>query len=97
MAHDYQILGTHHVELFVGNAKQAAYYYQRAWGFRIVAYQGLETGARDHVSYVLQQDRIRLVLTSPLDPPARLVLLPTGAGSPRTLVDTMCAGTFFRA
>ncbi len=68
MAQDYQILGTHHVELFVGNAKQAAYYYQRAWGFRIVAYQGLETGARDHVSYVLQQDRIRLVLTSPLGP-----------------------------
>jgi 4-hydroxyphenylpyruvate dioxygenase len=68
MAHDYQILGTHHVELFVGNAKQAAYYYQRAWGFRVVAYEGLETGARDHVSYVLQQDRIRLVLTSPLGP-----------------------------
>lgn len=68
MADDYQILGTHHVELFVGNAKQAAYYYQRAWGFRIVAYQGLETGARDRVSYVLEQDRIRLVLTSPLGP-----------------------------
>lgn len=68
MADDYQLLGTHHVELFVGNAKQAAYYYQRAFGFRIAAYQGLETGARDHVSYVLEQDRIRLVLTSPLGP-----------------------------
>lgn len=68
MADDYQILGTHHVELFVGNAKQAAFYYQKAWGFRIVAYQGLETGARDRVSYVLEQDRIRLVLTSPLGP-----------------------------
>ena len=68
MADDYQILGTHHVELFVGNAKQAAFYYQRAWGFRIVAYRGLETGCRDRVSYVLEQDRIRLVLTSPLGP-----------------------------
>ena len=66
MGDDYQILGTHHVELFVGNAKQAAFYYQRAWGFRIVAYRGLETGCRDRVSYVLEQDRIRLVLTSPL-------------------------------
>ena len=68
MGDGYQLLGTHHVELFVGNAKQAAYYYQRAWGFEVVAYEGLETGCRDHVSYVLQQDKIRLVLTSPLGP-----------------------------
>ncbi|THD69509.1 4-hydroxyphenylpyruvate dioxygenase [Robertkochia marina] len=60
------ILGTDYVELYVGNAKQAAHYYQSAWGFQPVAYAGLETGIRDRVSYVLQQDKIRLVLTSPL-------------------------------
>ncbi|WP_268223568.1 4-hydroxyphenylpyruvate dioxygenase [Sinomicrobium oceani] len=60
------ILGTDYVELYVGNAKQAAHYYQAAWGFRPVAYAGLETGMKDRVSYVLQQDKIRLVLTSPL-------------------------------
>ena len=64
----YTLEGTHHVELFVGNARQAAFYYQKAWGFRIVAYSGLETGVRDRVSYVLQQDRIRIMLTSPLGP-----------------------------
>ncbi|NAS31187.1 4-hydroxyphenylpyruvate dioxygenase [Flavobacteriaceae bacterium R38] len=60
------LLGTDHVELYVGNAKQAAHYYQSAWGFQPVAYAGLETGVKDRVSYVLQQDKIRLVLTSPL-------------------------------
>ena len=60
------ILGTDYVELYVGNAKQAAHYYQSAWGFQPVAYAGLETGIKDRVSYVLQQDKIRLVLTSPL-------------------------------
>jgi 4-hydroxyphenylpyruvate dioxygenase len=68
MPNRYELLGTHHVELFVGNARQAAYYYQAAWGFQLVAYRGLETGCRDSVSYVLQQDKIRLVLTSPLGP-----------------------------
>ncbi len=62
------LLGTDHVELYVGNAKQAAYYYMAAWGFQPLAYAGLETGQRDKVSYVLQQDKIRLVLTSPLKP-----------------------------
>ncbi|MDT0675236.1 4-hydroxyphenylpyruvate dioxygenase [Autumnicola musiva] len=62
------ILGTDFVELYVGNAKQAAYYYQHAWGFQPVAYSGLETGRKDRVSYVLQQGKIRLVLTSPLQP-----------------------------
>lgn len=62
------LLGTDHVELYVGNAKQAAYYYMAAWGFQPLAYAGLETGLKDKVSYVLQQDRIRLVLTSPLKP-----------------------------
>ncbi len=60
------LLGTDYVELYVGNAKQAAYYYMAAWGFQPLAYAGLETGIRDRVSYVLQQDKIRLVLTSPL-------------------------------
>ena len=60
------LLGTDFVELYVGNAKQAAYYYQTAWGFEPVAYSGLETGSRNSVSYVLQQDKIRLVLTSPM-------------------------------
>ena len=60
------LLGTDHVELYVGNAKQAAHYYQAAWGFQPVAYAGLETGLKDRVSYVLKQDKITLVLTSPL-------------------------------
>ncbi|MBI5105500.1 MAG: 4-hydroxyphenylpyruvate dioxygenase [Solirubrobacterales bacterium] len=58
--------GVDHVEFFVGNAKQAAYFYTRAFGFRTVAYSGLETGVRDRASYVLQQGRIRLVLTGAL-------------------------------
>ncbi|HET8753938.1 MAG TPA: 4-hydroxyphenylpyruvate dioxygenase [Salinimicrobium sp.] len=62
------LLGTDFVELYVGNAKQAAYYYQKAWGFQPVAYSGLETGNKDKVSYVLQQGKIRLVLTSPIQP-----------------------------
>ncbi len=61
------ILGTDFVELYVGNAKQAAYYYQHAWGFQPVAYAGLETGKKNSVSYVLQQGKIRIVLTSPLE------------------------------
>lgn len=60
------ILGTDFVEFYVGNAKQAAYYYEHAWGFEPVAYSGLETGNKDQVSYVMKQDKIRLVLTSPL-------------------------------
>lgn len=62
------LLGTDFVELYVGNAKQAAYYYENAWGFEPVAYSGLETGRKDQVSYVMQQGKIRLVLTSPLVP-----------------------------
>ncbi len=58
--------GVDHVELYVGNALQAAYYYTRAFGFQEVAYRGLETGTRDHVSHVVQQGRIRLVLTGAL-------------------------------
>src|SRR5579884_1078480 len=60
------IHGIDHLELFVGNAAQAAYYYTHAFGFTEVAYRGLETGTRDHVSHVLEQGRIRLVLTGTL-------------------------------
>jgi 4-hydroxyphenylpyruvate dioxygenase len=65
--HDFMPLnGIHHVELFVGNSLQSAYYYAHAFGFRRIAYRGLETGTRDQVSHVLQQGRIRLVLTGAL-------------------------------
>ena len=60
--------GTDHVELYVGNAKQSAYYYQAAFGYELVAYAGPETGLRDRASYVLQQGKIRLVLTTSLLP-----------------------------
>src|SRR3954447_19561574 len=60
--------GIDHVELWVGNAKQAAHFYTRAFGFREVAYAGLETGVRDRTSHVLTQGRIRLVLTGALTP-----------------------------
>ena len=59
------LLGIDYVELYVGNAKQSAYYYKTAFGFQSEAYSGLETGKNDKVSYVLKQDKIRLVLTSP--------------------------------
>jgi len=61
------LLGTDYVELYVGNAKQAAHYYKSAFGFQSLAYAGLETGLKDRVSYVLKQDKIRLVLTSPIN------------------------------
>jgi 4-hydroxyphenylpyruvate dioxygenase len=60
--------GWDHVELWVGNAKQAAYYYEQAFGFRRAAYAGPETGVRDRASYVLEQGDIRLVVTSALHP-----------------------------
>src|SRR3712207_3638066 len=58
--------GIDHVELYVGNAKQAAYFFTRAFGFTQVAYAGLETGVRDRTSFVLQQGRVRLVLSGAL-------------------------------
>jgi 4-hydroxyphenylpyruvate dioxygenase len=60
------INGTDYVELYVGNAKQAAHFYKTALGFQSLAYAGLETGLKDRASYVLVQDKIRLVLTTPL-------------------------------
>jgi 4-hydroxyphenylpyruvate dioxygenase len=68
LAADFMPLhGIDHVELWVGNAKQAAYFFSRAYGFTEVAYAGLETGVRDRTSHVLQQGRIRLVLTGTLE------------------------------
>lgn len=61
------LLGTDYVEFYVGNAKQAAHFYKTAFGFQSLAYAGLETGIRDRASYVLQQDKVRLVLTTPLN------------------------------
>jgi len=60
------LLGTDYVEMYVGNAKQAAHYWKTAFGFKEIARAGLETGVKDKVSIVLQQDKIRLVLTAPL-------------------------------
>lgn len=60
------INGTDYLELYVSNAKQAAHYYKSAFGFKSLAHAGLETGLRDRESYVVVQDKIRLVLTSPL-------------------------------
>src|SRR5580698_9238049 len=60
--------GTDFLEFYVGNAKQAAYFYRAAFGMKLVAYRGPETGMRDRVSYVLQQGKIRFVLTTPLFP-----------------------------
>ena len=59
-----ELWGTDHVEIYVGNAKQSAYYFKTAFGFQEVAYAGLETDVQDRTSYVLQQNKIRLVITS---------------------------------
>lgn len=62
------INGTDYIEFYVGNAKQASYYYRSAFGYQLVAYAGPETGVRDRASYVLQQGKVRLVLTTPMHP-----------------------------
>jgi 4-hydroxyphenylpyruvate dioxygenase len=66
------INGTDFVEFWVGNAKQAAYYYRAAFGMSLVAYKGPETGWRDGVSYVVQQDKIRFVFTAALHPDSEI-------------------------
>jgi 4-hydroxyphenylpyruvate dioxygenase len=66
------LLGTDYLEFYVGNAKQSAYYYQAAFGYELVAYAGPETGLRDRASYVLQQHKIRLVLTTSLLPDSEI-------------------------
>src|SRR5215211_7258671 len=58
--------GTDYVELYVGNAKQAAHYYKTAFGFQSLAYAGPETGIRDRVSYAIRQNKLTFVLTTPL-------------------------------
>jgi 4-hydroxyphenylpyruvate dioxygenase len=64
----FPVQGIDHVEIYVGNAKQAAHFYEHGFGFLERAYSGLETGARDRASYVLEQGKIRLVLSTALDP-----------------------------
>lgn len=64
--------GTDHIEFYVGNAKQSAYYYQSAWGYELIAYAGPETGVRDRASYVLKQGKIVLVLTSSILPDSEI-------------------------
>ena len=67
--HDaFPINGTDYVEMYVGNAKQASHFYRSAFGYQLIAYRGPETGTRDRASYLLQQGKIRLVLTTPLQP-----------------------------
>ncbi|HEY5218870.1 MAG TPA: 4-hydroxyphenylpyruvate dioxygenase [Gemmatimonadaceae bacterium] len=64
----FPINGTDYIEFYVGNAKQASLYYRAAFGFKLVAYRGPETGTRDRASYVLQQGKVRFVLTTPVRP-----------------------------
>ena len=64
--------GTDYVEYYVGNAKQAAYYYMTAFGFQPLAYSGLETGNKEKTSYVLVQDKIRFVFTTSLVPDSEI-------------------------
>ncbi len=64
----FPINGTDFVEFWVGNARQSAAYYQHCWGYRLIAYRGPETGTRDRSSYVLEQGKIRFVLTTALGP-----------------------------
>ena len=62
----FPINGTDYVEFYVGNAKQASHFYRSAFGFQLIAYRGPETGVRDRASYLLQQNKIRFVLTTPI-------------------------------
>ncbi len=64
----FPINGTDYIEFYVGNAKQSAIYYQTAFGFELKAYRGPETGVRDRASYLLEQNKLRFVLTTPLGP-----------------------------
>ena len=62
------LLGTDYIEFYVGNAKQAAYFYRSAFGFELIAYAGPETGVRGRASYAVKQDKIVLVFTTSFDP-----------------------------
>ena len=65
---NYKISAFDHCELYVGNAKQAAHYYKNVLGFQPNGYKGLETGSRDKVSYVMKQNKVNFILSSPLVP-----------------------------
>ena len=70
-AHDtFPINGTDYIEFYVGNAKQAAHYYRAAWGYALAGYRGPETGTRDRASYLLEQGKVRFVVTSAVRPDA---------------------------
>ena len=62
------LVGTDYVEFWVGNARQSAHYYRSAFGMKLTAYKGPETGVRDRVSYLLEQNKVRFVLTTALAP-----------------------------
>ncbi len=68
----FPINGTDFIEFYVGNAKQASHFYRTAFGFQLTAYRGPETGVRDRASYLLEQDKVRLVLTTPLRPDSEI-------------------------
>ncbi|NNF02574.1 MAG: 4-hydroxyphenylpyruvate dioxygenase [Bacteroidia bacterium] len=73
MAEDFLPLkGTDFIEFYCGNAKQSAYYYQKTFGYKLVAYAGPETGVKDRASYVLQQNKVRLVLTTAMHPDSEI-------------------------
>jgi 4-hydroxyphenylpyruvate dioxygenase len=78
----FPINGTDYVEFYVGNAKQASHYYRTAFGFQLVGYRGPENGTRDRASYLLQQNKVRLILTSPItaDHPAAAHIAQHGDG-----------------
>lgn len=66
MDHPFKLKRVHHVEFFVGNARQSAFYYGKGFGFSQVAYSGLETGQRNRASYVMSQGKANFVLTTPM-------------------------------
>lgn len=68
----FPINGTDYIEFYCGNAKQSSLFFQHVLGFQLVAYRGPETGVRNRASYLLQQDKIRFVLTSPLGPDGQI-------------------------
>jgi 4-hydroxyphenylpyruvate dioxygenase len=73
MSQDFlPLLGTDHIEFYVGNAKQASYYYQHAMGFELIAYAGPETGVRDRASYVVRQGKINFIFTTALRPDSEI-------------------------
>src|SRR3979490_1153676 len=68
----FPINGTDFIEFYVGNAKQAAHFYRNVFGYRILAYRPPETGMRDRASYILEQGKVRLVLTTALRPDSEI-------------------------